>query len=273
MRSTVKYLTLGNLIFLVLVFAAGALSGALSEVVYYAAFLLPALLLIILKRDYFSDPLDGVRVKADGLLLSATLAAPTIAVIMVISFATTVVLALLGLEPEQISTEPSFAVSALTLAVTPAIAEELLFRYIPMKLLLPHSGRVCVLLSAVMFSAAHTSFESFPFALFAGVIFMMIDISARSILPSVILHFTNNILSVAFAYFGEQVLFIIGVFVILGLLIAASLAVFLVKKDEIISQIRAVFSSGEPYGRDLVPLAFIIPCIAIAILDFAIRVG
>lgn len=269
MKRVIKYITLADLVFLVMMVCAGFLSGALSEAFMVLAYALPFLLLVILGREYFADPLEGIKIKKGGALLPLTLGPPTVLCVMGIAALTSLVIQTLGGNVEGIPTEPSFIYSFLLLALAPALLEELLFRYMPMKMLLPHSGRACVWLSAVMFAAAHTSLQSIPYAFFAGVLFMVMDIAAGSVLPSVILHFINNILSVSIAYYGAEKWFKIFVFVIFGLLICLSLTIFIVKRKKVILEIRQAFSRGESYGNQLTPLAFIIPCLVLAVAALA----
>ena len=124
------------------------------------------------------------------------------------------------------------------------------------------------LLSAVMFAFAHRSLFIIPYAFLAGVLFMIIDVASGSIIPSLILHFLNNFLSLAISYFGEIFAAKIGLIVSFGLLLCASLAIFIVFRKKIINKIREAFSFGEVLGADPTPLLFIIPCAAVAVLEF-----
>ena len=265
MRDNIKCLSLGNLIFFLLMVGASVTSGISSDFIYMGAFILPAVLVMWLKKDYFKKPFDGVTINKEGLDVSFALGVPCILCVVGISFLTKLIVESFGGAAQQISTEPHFMSSVLTLALVPAVAEELLFRYLPLKLLYPSSPRLCVLLSAVMFSAAHMSLESFGYAFFAGVVFMVADIAAGSVIPSLVIHFINNVLSVSLAYYWDEKAFKIGLIVMFGLLSACSVAVFIVKRKKIISKILSAFSAGEEVGFSLAPLAFIVPCVAVAI--------
>ena len=265
MRTNIKYLTGAYLLFLVLLLCSSYASGIFSEIVYYSSFILPVFAVIYLKKSAFENPFDIVKIKKERLDTALALSLPGIGVIMGISALTTLIFDAFGLPIEEVSTEPHFLLSVLNLALLPAIGEELLFRYLPMKLILPHSPRVCVLLSAVMFSMAHTSIEAFAYAFAAGVFFMVIDICSGSILPSVIAHFINNVISLMLIYFDDNNRLIIGFYVMFSLLLIISLVYFALKRKKIISKIYAAFSAGEPMGADLVPLAFILPCLLLAI--------
>lgn len=265
MRDNIKCLSLGNLIFFLLMIGASVTSGATSDIIYIGAFILPIVLVMVLKKSHFADPLDGIRLKKEGLDVSVALGIPCILGVVGISFLTNFIIESLGGSVEQISTEPHFVESILSLALVPALAEELLFRYLPMKMLYPTSPRLCVLLSAAMFSAAHMDVQIFGYAFLAGVVFMVADIAAGSVIPSLIIHFINNILSVSFVYFGDEPAFKISIIVMFSLLFACSVAVFVIKRKRIIPKILSAFSKGEDVGIVLAPLAFIVPCVAIAI--------
>ena len=97
---------------------------------------------------------------------------------------------------------------------------------------------------------------------------MLIDIGSGSVIPSVVLHFLNNFLSLTFSYWGDIPTVKICLIVILSLLLCGSLAIFIAFRKRIISKITEAFSAGEPYCSDPMPLLFIIPCAAFAVLEF-----
>jgi membrane protease YdiL (CAAX protease family) len=88
----------------------------------------------------------------------------------------------------------------LTHALLPAVLEEGLFRFVPLKVLSPISRKIAVLLSAALFAIVHGSVYKIPYAFAAGVIFAMLDIYFASLLPSLLIHFLNNLLSLTVSY-------------------------------------------------------------------------
>ena len=266
MKANVRYISFANLIFLLLLIGAGATSGAVSEIAYICAYALPCVFVFWLCKGCFKSPLDDFKLKKEGASVAA-LAAPTVALTIGLAALTSFIMESAGAETEKISTEPHFVYSLVTLALVPALLEELLFRYLPMKLLLPNSPRTCILLSAVMFSAAHMSVQSFVYAFFAGVAFMTLNVISKSMLPSLIIHFINNVLSVALAYFGDGSGFKIGFFVTFGLLLCGSLVMIILKRREIFSQIKGAFAKGDGGFIGFSPLAFLVPCAFIAVVN------
>ncbi len=84
----------------------------------------------------------------------------------------------------------------LVYIVLAPVTEELLFRGIILERLRRYGDIFAVLSSAMMFSLLHASLQSFPSAFISGVIFALISIYSGSPLASMIVHATNNALSV-----------------------------------------------------------------------------
>ena len=269
MKRNIKYLTFINLIFLVMMMAAGAAEGSLSDLIYCLGFALPIGLGFLL-CGIECKPRELFKMKKSGALMLASLGAPAVVVIMGISYLTAIIIKALSGEVSAIDVSIPFWQALIFSAILPAILEEMLFRYLPMKLLSPHSKRIAVILSAVFFAAAHRSAQSLLYALFAGVVFMALDLASESILPSLLLHFINNLTSLLIAYYGEHNAAKIGLFVIFSLLLALSLAIFAVNSKKIILEIKDAFSGGESYGANPVPLFFLVPCLVLCVLEFAL---
>ena len=193
-KKTVMRVVALDLIFLLLLIVSGAFSGFVSEMIYITAFLLPFLLFLWLKRGEAQLQLS-LGMHPDDIPLLLALIAPTIAITVGLSALTSLLASLVGIG----GTEPlSGSVFELIIlhALLPAVLEEALFRYIPLTLIAPHSRRSAVLISAILFAAAHCDLATMPYAFVAGILFAIIDLACGSILPSVILHLLNNIASV-----------------------------------------------------------------------------
>ena len=111
--------------------------------------------------------LFGIR--ADRLGGIAPLIMPTLGVIFLISYLASLLLGLLGLTGATVEDAPLFEMILLH-AVLPAVLEEMLFRYLPMKLIAPYSKRLCVVISSAYFALIHMSLFQLPYALLAGVV-------------------------------------------------------------------------------------------------------
>lgn len=81
------------------------------------------------------------------------------------------------------------------------IAEELLFRGLILKLLLPYGEAWAVTLSAVLFALAHGSLFQMPYALIAGLCLGFAAVWGKGIFYPLVFHFSYNLL----AFFGKEI--------------------------------------------------------------------
>ena len=86
--------------------------------------------------------------------------------------------------------------SVFSLAVLPAIFEEILFRGVVVTLLRPAGERVAIALSAMVFALAHGSLTQIPFAWILGVVFAYLYLRTGNLLLTMTLHFLNNTMAV-----------------------------------------------------------------------------
>ena len=260
MRS-VTYYTYLNILFLTLLILSGAVGGLASEGVYYLAFLAPlALAMLIhpaLKRQ--REEIAGVReepmrpLAVDGKMMTLTLplVAPTVLITLGVSVGWSSLLSLMGLAaPTPSLTTPLR--DAFESAFIPAILEELLFRLVPLALLLPYSPRVCVTVGALYFALAHASLFTLPYALIAGLALGLCSVCFRSIVPCLIIHLVNNLCSVMLMHYGAgaALWWILGSLIVLGI---ASSAILLLRRKEYIELIRGAM---KPVKREGMPSAF-----------------
>ncbi len=82
-----------------------------------------------------------------------------------------------------------------TLAIVPGFVEELLFRGVILKNLLPFGRTTAVLASALLFGIMHQNAGQFLYATVAGLVFGYIYVHTRSLWCCVLMHFCNNFLS------------------------------------------------------------------------------
>ena len=162
----------------------------------------------------------------------------------------------------------SFILALLRYALLPAVLEEMLFRYLPMCLLLPYSKRATVLISAFFFSLVHHDLFSIPYAFVAGIIFMAVDVATESIVPSVIMHFINNALSVGMIIFKDNSAFAPTAYIILGILSLISLVTVWFGRKEYKKMLATAFEKGEPVGFSAEMLLFAVITLTIAVISF-----
>lgn len=274
-----------DIIFLLLLVASSAIPGLGGELIYALAFILPTIVgIIAIHKEKKSLHREGVidfcedeeelpeakaqatiRVKldAEGIRLTLPLIIPCAAIICLISLAFSALGKLLGIEGPTNPSEPFFA-ALLTYALLPAVLEEVLFRYVPLKLSAASgtSMRYAVMLSAVMFAFGHLNLLQIPYALAAGLIFAWLDVITDSILPSVILHAANNAISLLLTYFGVNAATLIP----LGVLLAASVAALILMRGRYIDKTRELLPK-ESTEISAAPLLYVLPALLLAILS------
>lgn len=275
MVKALKMLTFIDMMFLALLILSASVGEALSGPLYVVAFLIPFAIGFEYSKRLQTEREEerGLAEEPDGLFglgkkrladLLPTLI-PSVFIIFSLSAVTSLLLGWLGFSGSQPAVI-GFAEMVVIHAIVPAILEEMLFRYIPMKLLLPYSPKNCVIVSALFFALIHTDFFQIPYAFAAGVIFMALDIAFGSIWPSVILHFLNNFLSVVWMKYCTaelaEMLFIASL-----ALVACVSCILLVRKRRAYNEyLRCAFAKGTDTRLDKTPILLIVMSFYIAFI-------
>ena len=137
----------------------------------------------------------------------------------------------------------------LTSALLPSVTEEMLFRLLPMKLVLPYSRKWTVILSAVSFSVFHLNYEQYLYTFVAGIIFILTDIAFESILPSMLMHLANNVASIVWMRLGESDTYSLA-FVLTLIALAAVSMIFIIVKRRKYAVLFAPMRYGDRNGKD-----------------------
>ena len=275
MKRKIKILTFAYLLFLLFNTLAGIMDGIASDLLVAAAFILPvfAAFAIIGADERQNADICILKLNSEGRDLFLALGMPTIAAVAGLSYLTAILMYhTLGIS-DTVELPDSYLVAIISLALGPALVEELLFRYLPMKLLLPHSARVTVILSSVAFALAHCNLFQLGYALIAGAMFVILDIAAKSILPSIILHFINNLISVTVLYYRGDLTVINALNVIICLLLVASISYLIVKRKFVICKILLAASAEEEFRFDNTLLFYIIPALLLSVFDLFSKLG
>lgn len=173
-------------------------NGMVSVLVFFLA----ALIFCLIRRVHFAAifPFDKIK----GAFLSQ-LCVIGLSFSLMSNYAVSLInntFRLFGVENSggsfNLSSEPNILIYFLTVAVLPAFAEEFAFRGIIMGSLRPYSEALAILVSSAVFGLMHGNFVQLPFTFCCGLVFAYIDIKTNSLLPSIIVHFLNNGLSVLF---------------------------------------------------------------------------
>ncbi len=262
MERNIKIYTISCLVFLILLCLSGSFGGLLGEALYFLAFILPSAMALLAARREVIPPPAGTR----GARLVFSAAPLCLFSIFAFSYLTALVIFLVsGKEnPSSVTGEPLYDIPKL--ALLPALFEELLFRYVPQRLIAPYSKKSALVISALFFGLVHGSFFSIPYAIFAGASFMGANILAGSILPSVILHFSNNLISILYDYAARS-----GGELVFALLFAVSALVSLVfviiYRKEFSSALEAAFEKSDRVCLPRFAAALIIPTLLLALLN------
>ena len=241
MKKSLTYIVFCDLLFVLLLGIAGFLNGALSEIVYYLAFLLPTALALVLAKTLegaFTPP--KIRISCENLLLTLPVTAPTLAIIFFVSWLTSLILSYFG-EGSTSDVSGNIFLVIFTHAVLTAVLEEALFRYIPLAYLTPYSKRGAVLFSALFFALAHCNLFQIPYAFIAGVIFAVLDIAFDSVIPSLLIHFVNNLISIIWLRGGGESDFVTVYIIALVSAALVSIIPIIIFRKKYTDKIKSVF--------------------------------
>ena len=171
-------------------------NGALSMIIFFVS----ALIYCFIKKVNFGEVFPfhkigaGYLVKLCVIGLAFSLASNYVVDLLNNTFS------LFGIENAggnvDAGNAPNVFLYFLTVAVMPAFVEEFAFRGVVMGVLRPYSEGLAILVSSATFALMHGNFVQLPFTFCCGLVFAYIDIKADSLLPSIIVHFFNNGLSV-----------------------------------------------------------------------------
>jgi|GEM_PF-2330433 len=119
----------------------------------------------------------------------------------------------------------SLIICTVVIAILPPVVEEIAFRGI-IQSGMKKSGYIAVIVTSAMFALYHFSPSKTAYQLVVGLLFSLIFAKSGSIIPTLVIHFLNNILIILNVYFGifsfveaSRILFtVIGVCCLIGAL-------------------------------------------------------
>lgn len=267
MNNAVKVYTFLTLAFLLASSAAGMLAAPFNIIFKIAAYGVPVFVGYLVSRKFKREreEIAGVA-EAESTLVGikpcrlaglAPLVMPTLGLIFLISYLTSLLLGTLGIAGSTVEDAPLFEMLIIH-ALVPSLLEEMLFRYLPMKLIAPYSRRLSIVVSSVYFALIHFNLFQIPYALVAGVIFIVIDLWADSVLPSFILHLLNNAISVLWIKYSASAEFAMWYTVILVSLSLLSLVPIVIKRKEYIRGFLKTTDKGETLTDRYALMLFVI---------------
>ena len=229
MKKALRYITFIDLIFMLFLSVSGAIGGTLGNIMYYLAFIVSVYAAFAIKRrtgGAFCPPRLKLSKKGIGLL--SVFIFPTVALIFLVSLVTSLFLTSLGVSSSDTDVSGNIVLMILTHALLPALCEEALFRYIPISIIGPYSKKWCMVLSAAFFALIHCDLFRIPYAFIAGLVFAAVDIAFDSILPSFILHFLNNTLSILWMRSDSGWIFVV---IILSLAVVSGIGLIMMRRS------------------------------------------
>lgn len=172
--------------------------------VYVCTLLLPAVLFMLIRRldlldctDFsdLTDTYEGVSVRS---VLCYFLCAFAMSCAM--SYLTSFFSIGIGLDNSVFERDGAgnfaeYTLDIISIAILPAIIEELFFRGILLRELLPYGKGFAITVSAVFFASVHGSLEQMAYSFVYGLLFAVIAVKTGSIVTGVIIHFLNNAFS------------------------------------------------------------------------------
>lgn len=146
-------------------------------------------------------------------------------------------------------------------AVTPALAEEFMFRGIILGKMKKYGDSFAVFASAFLFAIMHGNLQQIPFAFIGGIFFAFITLKTNSLLPAILIHFSNNLISCFLqmivscgnSYIENLVPVIIFTVV---LLLSVLSFVYLIKKDKNFLSFNKTSNTGVFPFRENIKLFF-----------------
>lgn len=128
----------------------------------------------------------------------------------------------------MVNTPASLAINLFTLAVLPALLEEMIYRGYILRTLRPYGNWFAVIISSLLFSLMHGNLRQIPFAFIVGLVLGLLYVVTDNIWMPIAVHFTNNAISVLMEYFGfslsEENVGVFYALVIYGLVFVGVLA-------------------------------------------------
>ena len=267
MKKSVSAIVIADLLFVAFLALSGTFSGILSEIIYYLAFVIPAvfLLLFIKLGKEKTQPPKFTLNKSDALM-TLPVSFLTLGIVFLISFITSFLLSMVGAE-NSTDLSGNILLVILTHALLPSLLEEGLFRYLPLMILTPYSKRSAILISALFFALIHCSLYQIPYAFVAGIIFAFVDIVADSIIPSVIFHFINNLASIIWVRNSSDPTFALVFIIGLSVFALVSVIPVLILRNKYKSAAVEAFSDKSKEKLSFEPIILAVVTLSVAFLS------
>lgn len=104
----------------------------------------------------------------------------------------------------ELNSPKNYLISLISLALIPAVCEELIFRGIITTALKQKGEIFAIVLSSIMFAIFHFSPSQLLYPICFGLILSTVYLSTNNIIFPILLHFINNALSLSIQYFSSD---------------------------------------------------------------------
>lgn len=217
-RRTMSYIGLTMIFFLVFFVVGNVLSGIVGDFMYINlpydyAYVFEELLNSVIYLISFMVPVAFYfaisKNKTEIVSMKADLTLPRETPLMIVAgIGTVYIFAYLNMfatsflpnvteEPSEMTlTLPMVIMLFISIGLVPAFCEEFLFRGLILRNLLPYSGKIAIIISAVMFGLMHQNIYQIIYTTVAGIVMGYIYYKTDSLWCTVLMHFFNNSVSV-----------------------------------------------------------------------------
>lgn len=181
-------------------------SSFLNTCVGYTILSLSLYFIMLLIFAYFNKNKDNKitqKIKFSKLLIYISIAIASFFALYPIVVCVDTLLAKLGFTLNSLSyelTTKNYFISILSLAIAPAICEELLFRGLIFSGLKKHGKILSVTITSLMFCLYHLSISQTVYPMMMGLLLTIIMFYEQNIYYCIAAHFTNNFLSLTFSF-------------------------------------------------------------------------
>lgn len=270
MKKALTYISLNNILLLLLLTLSGFFSGMLGEMLYFLAFAIPIGIycLIVAKGGEEAQKISFAVKKRESLELFAFVF-PTLALIFLISWLTSLILSLVSLPPET-DVSGNIIKEIFIHAALPSVLEEFVFRYFPLRLLMPHSRKSAVIISSLIFGLVHGNAFQIPYALAAGFLFALLDVMYESLLPSLLLHFLNNLISIIWMRNASMQNFVLAFIVILVTGAVLSVVFLFLQREKPFKKLLVAFKDNRKFEFTYPFVIFMALLISVVLINAAV---
>ena len=145
-------------------------------------------------------------------------------------------------------TTKNYFISIISLAIFPAVCEELLFRGLIFKGLKQHGKTFSIIISTLMFTLFHMSLSQAVYPLLVGLLFGVIMYYENNIYYCIVVHFVNNLLSLTISYFNINLVFNHWTFIIMAitlLVVFLSIIFYILVKNKRIEKKQSIETQNK----------------------------